>query len=407
MRVFRDEEWAEITGAARDPRSRNIVSILPDGTPVYDNVDPRLTSPALVGPAALPQPAAPGLLPPPPSAVELGNMFLRAHARGDQSGSLALRDYAESRSNTAPRARVEPLKGGGYDRMTVRVDGVQIPTENRTLLRGNSEAASRIEKKLPQQQPNVTLPVESNIKDVGTLDVETASRIGRESAPIRITPRLIPHLPKNRIAKIKEMGYSSVEQFVSDVLQNYRYIHHGKNESLIISKDSPERSLAFIELKKAPDDKFYEVESVVPQVRKDYLKNKKMLLDKAQTSQNLDEIPPSAVSGGSISTSNIANEPNEVKSPEDMTDDEWLAATRFYRSGKTKNAQLPNGKRVILSSETTEKTFRETSRDFLLRARQKTKPATSNDTFLKIQADQDNIKQPASDEAVTKSGYTV
>ncbi len=151
--------------AARDPRSRNIVSILPDGTPIYDDVDPRLTSPALVSPTALPQPATPGLLPPPPSAVELGNMFLRAHARGDQSGSLALRDYAESRSNTPPRARVEPLKGGEYDRMTVRVDGVQIPTENRTLLRGNSEAASRLEKKLPQQQPSVTLPQKSEAGD--------------------------------------------------------------------------------------------------------------------------------------------------------------------------------------------------------------------------------------------------
>jgi hypothetical protein len=104
--------------------------------------------PGACRPGGITPAAAPGLLPPPPSAVELGNMFLRAHARGDQSGSLALRDYAESRSNTAPRARVEPLKGGGYDRMTVRVDGVQIPTENRTLLRGNSEAASRIEKKL-------------------------------------------------------------------------------------------------------------------------------------------------------------------------------------------------------------------------------------------------------------------
>jgi predicted RNA methylase len=96
-----------------------------------------------------------------------------------------------------------------------------------------------------------------------------------------------------------------------------------------------------------------------------------------------------------------------TKPADEMTDDEWLAATRFYRSGKTKNAQLPNGKRVILSSEATEKTFRETSRDFLLRARQKTKPARSNDTFLKIQADQASIKPPASDEVVTKNGYKV
>jgi len=248
--------------AARDPRSRNIVSILPDGTPVYDEGDARLTSPALVDQPLLPQPAITELLPAPPSAVELGNMFLRTHARGDQVGAQALRDYAESRSGAAPLARVEPLKGGEYDRMNIRVDGIQIPRENRTLLRGNPEAAARVEKKLPQQQSNVTLSVESNI-----------------AAP--------------------------------------------------------------------------------------------------------------------------------AKSADEMTDDEWLAATRFYRSGKTKNAQLPNGKRVILTSEATEKTFRENSRDFLLSVRPKTKPATSNDTFLKIQADQANIKPPVSDEVVTKSGYKV
>lgn len=75
-----------------------------------------------------------------------------------------------------------------------------------------------------------------------------------------------------------------------------------------------------------------------------------------------------------ISETSSIGKPADVtttKSPEDMTDEEWLAGTRFYRSGKTKNAQLPNGKRVILSAQATEKTFRETSRDFLLSVRKK------------------------------------
>ena len=94
-------------------------------------------------------------------------MFLQTHARGDQVGALALRDYAENRGAlvTTPRVKVEPPKGGGYDRMNVRVDGVHIPTENRTLIRGNAEAAAKLEKKLSRPQTDVILPQKSEAGD--------------------------------------------------------------------------------------------------------------------------------------------------------------------------------------------------------------------------------------------------
>ena len=44
----------------------------------------------------------------------------------------------------------------------------------------------------------------------------------------------------------------------------------------------------------------------------------------------------------------------------------WLQAVRFYRSGKTKNAQLSDGERVILCHTSTAGNFRTDSRDFLL-----------------------------------------
>jgi len=50
----------------------------------------------------------------------------------------------------------------------------------------------------------------------------------------------------------------------------------------------------------------------------------------------------------------------------EMSDNEWLTKTRFYRSGGTKNAELPDGRRVILSKESTESNFREQSRKFIL-----------------------------------------
>lgn len=54
------------------------------------------------------------------------------------------------------------------------------------------------------------------------------------------------------------------------------------------------------------------------------------------------------------------------KAPWEMTEDEWLNATRFYRSGKTKNVETPSGTRAILKQESTQGNYRETSRDFLM-----------------------------------------
>jgi len=76
---------------------------------------------------------------------------------------------------------------------------------------------------------------------------------------------------------------------------------------------------------------------------------------------------------GASSAPTPAPEPNEKvtrgKRAWEMTRDEWLAATRFYRSGKDKMAETPTGERIILKREATEKTFRETSADFLNKVR--------------------------------------
>lgn len=60
-----------------------------------------------------------------------------------------------------------------------------------------------------------------------------------------------------------------------------------------------------------------------------------------------------------------------------LTDDEWLAQTRFYRSGATKNAELPNGQVVILKKDATPSNFREQSRDFLLSTRDRSTPTVN------------------------------
>src|SRR3990167_1274742 len=59
----------------------------------------------------------------------------------------------------------------------------------------------------------------------------------------------------------------------------------------------------------------------------------------------------------------------QAKQPWEMTQEEWNAGTRFYRSGGTKNAQTPTGERIILVQEATENNFREVSGDFFRRVR--------------------------------------
>mgnify|MGYP001476203951 CR=1 FL=1 len=97
---------------------------------------------------------------------------------------------------------------------------------------------------------------------------------------------------------------------------------------------------------------------------------------------------------------------------EQMTDEEWLASTRFYRSGKIKSAQLPNGKKVILSQGSTQTNFRENDRDFLLGLRPKTKanqPAVKQPEPTTEQKPAEPIKQPSSNYTVEsyQGGFSV
>lgn len=54
-----------------------------------------------------------------------------------------------------------------------------------------------------------------------------------------------------------------------------------------------------------------------------------------------------------------------AKEPWEMSPDEWLGSIRYYRSGKVKSAELPGGKKVILSTDSTPGNFREVNKDFL------------------------------------------
>lgn len=100
-----------------------------------------------------------------------------------------------------------------------------------------------------------------------------------ESDPIRLPSKTLSRIEgkKDRLAEIKRMGYSGVEDLVEDVASNYNAIYEGKKRSLIIEKKSGKNELAYVELEKSETGGAYEVKRVIPIARKGYLKNKKLL----------------------------------------------------------------------------------------------------------------------------------
>lgn len=171
------------------------------------------------------------------------------------------------------------------------------------------------------QNNNEFVKTESGKEEFGFINEEDAKELSKqtnkiiESAPIKVTARLEPHLKGDRFKRLKELGYKSYIDLVEDIAKNYRFIYQGKGESLILAKDAPNNSLAYIELKKSENNNFYEVNSIIPTVRNTYFKNRKKLLDKAPTNHTNSVDTPSAVSGGSFSINSIS-ENNRNSNPD-------------------------------------------------------------------------------------------
>lgn len=71
----------------------------------------------------------------------------------------------------------------------------------------------------------------------------------------------------------------------------------------------------------------------------------------------------------------------------EMSDDDWIAGARFYRSGKDRMAELPNGKKAILEQGNTASNFREKSREFLLSTKPRAEASDAGVDDLSKQAE--------------------
>ena len=80
------------------------------------------------------------------------------------------------------------------------------------------------------------------------------------------------------------------------VAKNHNAIYQGKGDSYILAKLNVKAKIAFVQVKKGEDGSFYSIGSGLVS-REDYLKNKPLLWERAQTNQLKES--PSAVTGQS------------------------------------------------------------------------------------------------------------
>ncbi|MBF0456208.1 MAG: N-6 DNA methylase [Magnetococcales bacterium] len=136
--------------------------------------------------------------------------------------------------------------------------------------------------------------------DFGVINDEIAQAVGINSAPIRISTKKHQHIVRpERLKQAQQNGYASVESLVEDVAKNYNSVFQGKKNTLLLAKRNGKAKIAFIELEKGDDGIFYAVNTALVS-RDNFLKNKKLLWERAQTSQSIAR-SPSAVTGQSSS----------------------------------------------------------------------------------------------------------
>lgn len=143
----------------------------------------------------------------------------------------------------------------------------------------------------------------------GYITDELAKQIGSsKGGEIRLYNDLDKHIDKGRKKYILSQGYADLIDFVDDTISNWEKIYKGSDESFLITKSKNKDNIVAVKLER--DGKYYKVSTALIS-RKDYLKNKKTLAERAQSNQLLTK-SPGAISGTS-DIHNIALKEGNVK----------------------------------------------------------------------------------------------
>lgn len=146
----------------------------------------------------------------------------------------------------------------------------------------------------------------------GYVTQELADTLGTGTAgEIRVYNSLNKHIDSVRAKAITEHGYNDLVDFVDDTVENWSKIYPGRDDSFLIVKESSKDNIIAVKLEK--EHGYYKTSTVILG-RKDYLKNKKPLAERAQSNQLLAK-SPGAVSGTSGINNMTSNAENVKPQP--------------------------------------------------------------------------------------------
>lgn len=179
--------------------------------------------------------------------------------------------------------------------------------------------------------------------DFGEISPEAAEVIGRQPGKIRLQQGDdsfgLTHIEGRHGDQIRALGYSSVEAFVSDVVNSPGAIYQAGGGALYLAKEAKPFGMAIIRLEPAADGDFYAIRTATP-TRQDQFKNKEPLYVFAGPSKQSAEADPLNPKGKSSSPSQSiapAQESSKAKSKPEAWGEKVAGAARD-RVGKARAA---------------------------------------------------------------------
>jgi long-subunit acyl-CoA synthetase (AMP-forming)/1-acyl-sn-glycerol-3-phosphate acyltransferase/acyl carrier protein len=153
----------------------------------------------------------------------------------------------------------------------------------------------------------------------GELSAGVANAIGRPSAEIRLRPgdevRGLQHIDQKHSAQIAAKGFSSSEDFVRYVAQNFDQVYARPKDpnglDFVVNNDPRGRMIASLEYH--PEGNFYDVKTAHP-VRADLYKNKVPLWERTGPSPSTAEAAPLSP-GAKAANESVAQKENKVNYP--------------------------------------------------------------------------------------------
>ncbi len=200
----------------------------------------------------------------------------------DEAAAYSILDWAKGKYSDEAVARslkmqgIGPLANEFAEDVRQRSQALQQEAAKANLAIDDPRIISRVEGREVRPDEILISPVGS--RDWGQIDEQTGTAIDHPSAPIR--PQLgtnegpnkygLVHIEERHGADIRNTGYSDVDSYVHDIINNFNEIRQGEGQSLILVKQNGKLKTAFIELQPSEEGTFYTVRSSFP-VREEYL----------------------------------------------------------------------------------------------------------------------------------------